>query len=255
MIPVPVLTPHLSSLWLGLVTPIYARVGRKLVDSMRHPTLVRDKSALAVFNVKPKGLKEAIERGLRNEDREFALTRWSDALSSSGRSSSWGGVQFGTRLVDSRTAEVPVSPHLAFAPVQKIGGTNGWYFANILWWLRGALDLLAGGVGLRRGRRDPNNLAAGDALDFWRVESFELDRRLTLVAEMKVPGRAWLQFEVEPNIRGSVIRQTAIFDPAGLRGLVYWYALYPIHRWIFKGMLQSIATTAKRSAGIGSLRI
>ena len=255
MIPVPVLTPHLSSLWLGLVTPIYARVGRKLVDSMRHPTLVRDKSALAVFNVKPKGLKEAIERGLRNEDREFALTRWSDALSSSGRSSSWGGVQFGTRLVDSRTAEVPVSPHLAFAPVQKIGGANGWYFANILWWLRGALDLLAGGVGLRRGRRDPNNLAAGDALDFWRVESFELDRRLTLVAEMKVPGRAWLQFEVEPNIRGSVIRQTAIFDPAGLRGLVYWYALYPIHRWIFKGMLQSIATTAKRSAGIGSLRI
>jgi len=253
MIPVPVLTPRLSSLWLGLVTPIYARVGRKLVDSMRHPTLVRDKSALAVFNVKPKGLKEAIERGLRNEDREFALTRWSDALSSSGKSSSWGGVQFGTRLVDSRTAEVPVSPHLAFAPVQKIGGANGWYFANILWRLRGALDLLAGGVGLRRGRRDPHTLAAGDALDFWRVEGFEPDRRLRLVAEMKVPGRAWLQFEVEPNIRGSVIRQTAIFDPAGLGGLLYWYALYPIHRWIFSGMLQSIASTAERSARIGSL--
>ena len=253
MIPVPVLTPRLSSLWLGLVTPIYARVGRKLVDSMRHPTLVRDKSALAVFNVKPKGLKEAIERGLRNEDREFALTRWSDALSSSGKSSSWGGVQFGTRLVDSRTAEVPVSPHLAFAPVQKIGGANGWYFANILWRLRGALDLLAGGVGLRRGRRDPHTLAAGDGLDFWRVEGFEPDRRLRLVAEMKVPGRAWLQFEVEPNIRGSVIRQTAIFDPAGLGGLLYWYALYPIHRWIFSGMLQSIASTAERSARIGSL--
>ena len=255
MIPVPVLTPRLSSLWLGLVTPIYARVGRKLVDSMRHSTLVRDKSALTVFNVKPKGLKEAIERGLRNEDRQFALTRWSDALSSSGKSQSWGGVQFGTRLVDSRTAQVSVSPHLAFAPVEKIGGANGWYFANILWWLRGALDLLAGGVGLRRGRRDPHTLAAGDTLDFWRVESVQSDRRLNLVAEMKVPGRAWLQFEVEPNIRGSVIRQTAIFDPAGLGGLVYWYALYPIHRWIFNGMLRSIATTAERSARTAELRL
>ncbi len=254
MIPVPVLTPRLSSLWLGLVTPLYARVGRKLVDSMRHPTLVRDKSALTVFTVKPKGLKEAIERALRNEDREFALTRWSDALSSSGKSASWGGVQFGTRLVDSRTAQVSVSPDLAFAPIQKIGGTNGWYFANILWWLRGSLDLLAGGVGLRRGRRDPHALAAGDALDFWRVESFEPARRLTLVAEMKVPGRAWLEFQVEPNIQGSIIRQTAIFDPAGLSGLVYWYALYPIHRWIFSGMLQSIAVTAERSAGVASLR-
>jgi hypothetical protein len=117
------------------------------------------------------------------------------------------------------------------------------------------LDLLAGGVGLRRGRRDPDTLAAGDALDFWRVESFQPDRLLNLVAEMKVPGRAWLQFEVEPNIRGSVIRQTAIFDPAGLGGLVYWYALYPIHRWIFRGMLQSIATTAERSGRIASPRL
>lgn len=255
MIPVPVLTPRLSSLWLGLVTPIYARVGRKLVDSMRHPTLVRDQSALSVFNIKPKSLKEAVHRALRNEDREFALTHWSDALSSAGTPPTWGGVQFGTRLVDSRTAQVSVSPHLAFAPVQKIGGANGWYFADILWWLRGALDLLAGGVGLRRGRRDPYSLVAGDALDFWRVESFEPDRRLSLVAEMKVPGRAWLQFEVEPNLRGSMIRQTAIFEPAGLAGLVYWYALYPIHRWIFSGMLQSIATTAERSARIASVRL
>jgi uncharacterized protein YbjT (DUF2867 family) len=252
MIPVPILSPHLSSLWLGLVTPLYARVGRKLVDSMRHPTLVRDKSALTVFNIKPKGLKEAVERGLRNEDREFALTRWSDALSSSVKTRSWGGVRLGARLVDSRTAQVSVSPHLAFAPIQEIGGANGWYFANILWWLRGSLDLIAGGVGLRRGRRDSHALEAGDALDFWRVESFQPDRRLNLVAEMKVPGRAWLQFEVEPNIGGSVIRQTAMFDPAGLAGLMYWYALYPIHRWIFRGMLQSIATRAESSSRIAS---
>lgn len=252
MIRVPVLTPRLSSLWLGLVTPIYARIGRKLVDSMRNPTVVRDPSALTMFSIKPKGLREAIGRALRLEDQEFALTRWSDALSSSGKHASWGGAEFGTRLVDSRTARVSVSPATAFAPIQRIGGSNGWYFANFLWKLRGFLDLLVGGVGLRRGRRDPHTLAPGDALDFWRVVTFEPDRRLGLVAEMKVPGRAWLQFEVEPNGRGSVIRQTAIFDPAGLAGLLYWYTLYPVHRWIFSGMLRTIAVGAEREAGIAS---
>jgi len=248
MIPVPVLTPRLSSLWLGLVTPVYARIGRKIVDSMRNPTLVRDPSASTIFGIKPKGIKEAIERALHHEDQAFAVTRWSDALSSSGLSAAWGGVRFGTRLVDSRAVQVSVAPASAFAPVRQIGGANGWYFANFLWWLRGSLDLLVGGVGLRRGRRDPHTLAAGDALDFWRVETFEPDRGLRLAAEMKVPGRAWLQFEVEPHSGGSVIRQTAIFDPAGLPGLLYWYALYPVHRWIFRGMLHAIAAMADQNA-------
>ena len=247
MIPVPVLTPRLSSLWLGLVTPVYARIGRKLIDSMRHPTLARDTTALAAFDIKPRGLKEAIERALHHEDQEFAITSWADALSSSGKQQSWGGVQFGTRLVDSSSVQVSVSPASAFSPVQRIGGANGWYFANFLWCLRGFLDLLVGGVGLRRGRRNPQTLVVGDGLDFWRVESFEPDRRLSLVAEMKIPGRAWLQFEIEPNSRGSTIRQTAIFDPAGLAGLLYWYALYPVHRWIFSGMLREIAVLAERS--------
>jgi uncharacterized protein YbjT (DUF2867 family) len=254
MIPVPILTPRLSSLWLGLVTPIYARIGRKLVDSMRNPTLVRDPSALTVFGIKPKGLREAIERALHHEDQEFAMTRWSDALSSSGKQASWGGVQFGTRLVDFRDVQVSVPPASAFAPIRRIGGSNGWYFADSLWWFRGFLDLLAGGVGLRRGRRDPHTMAPGDAVDFWRVESFEPDRRLSLIAEMKIPGRAWLQFEVEPNGRGSVIRQTAIFDPAGLAGLLYWYTLYPAHRWIFSGMLRRIAVVAEREPSVASLR-
>jgi uncharacterized protein YbjT (DUF2867 family) len=252
MIPVPVLTPHLSSLWLGLVTPIYARVGRKLIESMRNPTLVRDKSALTVFTLQPMGLSQAVERALHHENLEYAATFWSDALSSSGKPTSWGGVQFGTRLVDSRTAQASVPPALAFAPIQRIGGSNGWYFASFLWRIRGFLDLLVGGVGLRRGRRDPHTLLAGDALDFWRVESFEPNRRLSLVAEMKVPGRAWLQFEVEPNNRGSVIRQTAIFDPAGLGGLLYWYAFYPIHYCIFQGMLHQIAAMAQREPGAAS---
>jgi uncharacterized protein YbjT (DUF2867 family) len=248
MIPVPVLTPHLSSLWLGLVTPLYARVGRKLIDSMRNPTLVLDGSAATTFSIKPKSLKAAIERALQHEDQEFAQTTWCDALSSGGKTASWGGVRFGTRLVDSRNVTVSASPAAAFDPLRRIGGSNGWYFANFLWQLRGFMDLLVGGVGLRRGRRDPHSLEAGDVLDFWRVETFEPDRRLGLVAEMKVPGRAWLQFEVEPDGKGSVIRQTAIFDPAGLAGLLYWYALFPVHRWIFAGMLREIAAIAERKA-------
>jgi uncharacterized protein YbjT (DUF2867 family) len=252
MIPVPVLTPHLSSLWLGLVTPIYARVGRKLIESMRNPTLARDKSALTVFPIQPMGLRKAVERALHNENLEYAATFWSDALSSSGKPASWGGVRFGTRLVDSRATQVSVPPVLAFAPIRRIGGSNGWYFASFLWRIRGFFDLLVGGVGLRRGRRDPHTLVAGDALDFWRVESFELNRRLSLVAEMKVPGRAWLQFEVEPTSHGSLIRQTAIFDPAGLGGLLYWYALYPIHYCIFQGMLHQIAAIAQRESAAAS---
>lgn len=248
MISVPVLTPRLSSLWLGLVTPVYARIGRKLVDSLRNPTLVRDPKALAVFGIRPRGLQEAISRALINEDHEFAQTRWSDSLSSAGEPSSWGGVHLGTRIVDSRAVHVSAPPAAAFAPIRRIGGTSGWYFANFLWWFRGSLDLLVGGVGLRRGRRDPQYVAPGDALDFWRVEDFEPDRRLRLIAEMKVPGRAWLQFEVEPNDVGSTIRQTAIFDPAGLWGLLYWYALYPVHRWIFAGMLRKIAAEVEQKA-------
>ena len=245
MISVPVLTPRLSSLWLGLVTPVYASIGRKLVDSLRNPTLVRNPSALAVFNIEPRGLKEAIARALVNEDYEFAQTRWSDALSSSGNAPAWGGIHLGTRIVDSRTIQVSVAPAAAFAPIRRIGGSTGWYFANYLWRLRGAFDLLMGGVGLRRGRRDPANLAVGDTLDFWRVEAIDPDRSLRLAAEMKLPGRAWLQFEVEPNSAGSVIRQTAIFDPAGLAGLMYWYALFPVHKWIFAGMLRKIAAAAE----------
>ena len=250
MISVPLLTPYLSSLWLGLVTPVYARVGRKLVESLRNPTVVCDPSAWDVFPLRPRPLREAIERAMANEDREMAATRWSDALSSGGPMKNWGGVRFGTRIVDSRTAEIEVPPDIAFAPIQRIGGASGWYYGNILWKLRGWLDLFVGGVGLRRGRRDPVDLQVGDAVDFWRVESVEPGRRLRLVAEMRLPGRAWLEFEVTATAIGSCIRQTAIFDPVGLGGLAYWYALYPVHRLIFTGMLRGIVHAAVREARI-----
>ena len=244
LVPVPLLTPRLSSLWLGLVTPLYARVGRKLVDSMRNPTVVRDPAALLVFPVKPRGVREAIARALVNEDGAFARTRWSDAVSSSGLTERYGGDRIGTRFIDSRKALVPVPPSAAFAPIRRIGGDAGWYYGNFLWRLRGFLDLLAGGVGLRRGRRHPDELREGDVLDFWRVEAVEPNRLLRLRAEMRVPGRAWLQFEITPAAGGAEIRQTAVFDSSGLFGLAYWYALYPLHRFVFGGMLRGIAAAA-----------
>ncbi len=247
MIPVPLLTPYLSSLWLGLVTPLYARVGRKLVESLRNPTLVSNNLAESVFSVHPRSVRDAISRALVNEDQEFAETRWSDALSSAGKPQSWGGDRYGSRLVDSRTITVAVPPEQAFAPIRRIGGQNGWYYGNWLWSLRGFLDLLIGGVGVRRGRRDPDNLHVGEALDFWRVEVFEPPQRLRLKAEMKLPGRAWLEFEVSPCEQGSTIRQTAIFDPLGLAGLAYWYAIYPLHRFVFAGMLRNLARAAESS--------
>ena len=244
MIPVPVLTPRLSSLWLWLVTPVYAGVGRKLVDSLRNETVVEDPRALEVFSVIPRGVRDAIARALVFEDRAIAETRWSDEAFA--EKSPYGGVRRGSRLVDSRSITVPVPPAAAFAPIQAIGGETGWYKGALLWRVRGLLDVVVGGPGLRRGRRDPVGLRVGDTLDFWRVEAIEPDRLLRLSAEMKVPGRAWLQFEVSPaeNGSGSIISQTAIFDPAGLFGLVYWYSLWPFHGYIFGGMLKNLAAAA-----------
>lgn len=244
MIPVPVLTPRLSSLWLGLVTPVYARVGRKLIDSIRHPTVVHDRSALEQFAVKPVGVREAIAQALRNEDRECAQTRWSDAVAASATPPMWGGVRFGNRLVDSRSARVRVSTAEAFGAIRRIGGKTGWYYADWLWSLRGWMDLVVGGVGMRRGRRDPEALRVGDTVDCWRLEEMEAGKRLLLAAEMKLPGRAWLEFVVEPDGDGALIRQTAMFDPVGLFGLAYWYGVWPMHQMVFAGMLRGIARAA-----------
>ena len=148
--------------------------------------------------------------------------------------------------MDSRSVRVAVPSSQAFDPIQKIGGANGWYFGTFLWKVRGYLDLLVGGVGLRRGRRHPTEISVGDALDFWRVEAFEPSKLLRLKAEMKLPGRAWLQFEVEEKGGSSEIRQTALFDPSGFGGLLYWYILYTFHKIIFSGMLIKIKERAER---------
>lgn len=252
MIPVPFLTPHLSSLWLTLVTPLYARVGRKLIRSIRNATIVRDPGALSVFSVRPRPLADAIARALDSTDAAAGASRWSDARSA--------GVTHApvparpsraTSLSDLRETVVDAPAASAFAPIRRIGGDQGWYCGDLLWRVRGWMDLLAGGVGMRRGRRDPDTCVPGDPVDFWRVDAFEPDRLLRLEAEMKVPGRAWLEFTVEPiSERRSRIRQVARFEPSGWFGRLYWYSLLPVHAVIFSGMLRQISLRAVRHASI-----
>lgn len=244
MIRVPVLTPRLSSWWLKLVTPLQARVGRELVESVRHATIVSNELALQIFPIRPAGIQTAIADALRDEDLEFSATHWSAALFASRSNSRWGGVRIGNRLIASQAVKVNVPPSQAFAPIQRIGGTVGWYYGRRLWELRALVDHLLGGPGTRRGRSNQTTITVGDHVDFWRVAAFTPNRKLTLAAEMKVPGHAWLDFEVEPTKAGATIRQTAIFDPVGLFGLLYWYLCFPLHQWVFAGMLRGIAAAA-----------
>lgn len=253
IIPLPFLPPRFFSFWLPLLTPLYARVGRHLVDGMRNATCVTSDAALRLFPVKPRGTAEAVARALGNEDEEFAATRWSDATFELKRSHRWGGAKFGPRFVDSRTVRVPFPPSDAFAPITCIGGERGWYAHNWLWGLRGMIDQVLGGVGLRRGRRDPACVLPGETLDFWRVEAVEPDRLLRLFAEMRLPGRAWLQFEVESDASGSTLRQTAMFDPLGIGGRLYWYGFYLVHQLVLGGLLRGVVREAHalRESGAG----
>ncbi len=235
----PVRTGRAWRLFLGVLTPTHRRVAGTMLDSLRNETVVTDPAAREAFAVKPRGLPEAIERALTSEDHEFADTSWRDVLSEA-PSSRWGGIQIRRRMVTSRVEPVQAPPHQVFGPIQRIGGQTGWYGVDWFWRLRGRLDELRGGDGLRRGRRDPHTIHVGDRIDFWRVERVELNRRLLLAAEMKIPGRLWLQFDIESDERRTQIRQTTVFDPAGSVGLVYWYLLYPVHHTIFKAMLHGL---------------
>ncbi len=241
LVATPLLSPTASRLFLSLLTPGHGHVAGAMVESLRNETVVNAPDALKTFSVAPRGLGDAIAQALVNEDREFAETLWSDAFSP-GQRLRWSGLAFGRRLVTSRALRVPRSPAFAFDPIRRIGGHTGWYATGWFWRIRGRLDKLRGGAGLRRGRRDHVDLRVGDTVDFWRVERVEQDRVLRLAAEMKIPGRLWLQFEVTPDEGdGAQIRQTTVFDPAGYVGLAYWYVLSPVHHLIFSRMLRGIA--------------
>ncbi len=248
MIGVPLLTPRLSSLWLGLVTPLYARVGRKLIESITHRTVVLDPSGQELFDVPPCTAAEAIARALEEEEQRTVSTHWYDALSSAGPPQEWTNVRFGNRRIESRSLPVAAAPERTFEAIERVGGENGWYAHDWLWSIRGFLDLLVGGVGVRRGRPHPERLRVGDAVDFWRVEALDRGRRLLLSAEMRLPGRAWLELAVDPEGEDrSAVRLIAIFDPVGLAGIVYWALMKPLHRPVFSGMLKGIARHAEQA--------
>jgi uncharacterized protein YbjT (DUF2867 family) len=246
MIPVPVLTPRLSSLWLKLVTPKYSKVGRKLIDGLKNPTVVTSDAARRDFEIVPRDLAAAVREAVATEDDEFAGRRWADMADAEDLPWRYGGVNAGTRLVDHRHAVVAVSPTRAFAAIERIGGDHGWYACDWLWTLRGWIDRVLGGPGMSRGRRDPDKLAVGEALDCWRVEVCDPPRRLRLAAEMRMPGRGWLEFEVVPRDGDVTIHQTAVFDPRGLGGLAYWYSVWPLHELVFRRMLAGIVRAAVR---------
>ena len=246
MIPVPVLTPRLSSIWLRLVAPQYSKVGRKLIDGLKNPTVVTNDAALREFAIRPRNLPAAIREAGLNEDREFADKRWADFADVEDLPHRYGGRAEAGRLVDHRHTTVAVSPERAFAAIERIGGPHGWYACDWLWQLRGWMDRCIGGPGMSRGRRDPQRLVAGEKLDCWHVEICDSPRRLRLAAEMKLPGRGWLEFEVVPRDGDVTIHQTAVFDPKGLGGLAYWYAIWPLHELVFTRMLAGIARAAVR---------
>ena len=238
--------PRLSAFWLNLVTPISVSVARRIVESLRSEMVCGDNRALSLFRLQPRGFDEAVTRAL---DRVRSLkieTSWSNA--SVTRFEDEDLKEQTQLLTNVQQVRASVQAECVFRSFVSIGGGNGWYYANILWQIRGFFDKIVGGVGLRRGRRHPYKLVPGDALDFWRVESVETGRKISLRAEMKVPGRAWLEFSVEPLDQGrSLFTQTALFYPRGVWGLFYWYGIYPVHVMVFRGMARAIVRKAERA--------
>jgi uncharacterized protein YbjT (DUF2867 family) len=251
LVPVPVLTPRLSSYWVHWVTPVPSSIARPLIEGLRNEVVVRDNAAREMFpEVEPLDYQQAVSLSLAQLNAGQVETAWSDALYSSQRDveplvlTTHEGM-----ILERRQRVVNASPAAAFRAFAGLGGARGWLYFNWAWRLRGIMDRMVGGVGFRRGRRDPQHVRIGDALDFWRVEDVEPDRLLRLRAEMKVPGRAWLQFRAEPLDNGQTrLTQTAFFAPKGLFGLLYWYVLYPVHGLIFSGLIRQLVTLAESEA-------
>jgi len=245
IIPVPFLSPGLSSLWVGLVTPLPPKVARPLIEGLRAEVVVRDDTVRRLFPHEPLPYGEALRLALATPPDAVA-TRWTDAAPSPAHPApgdpEWSG---GTLFTDRRVVPTDAEPHHLFWAFSRIGGDVGYYGLNWAWRLRGLLDRLVGGVGLRRGRRHPEHLREGESLDFWRVDRVAPGRLLRLQAEMRLPGEAWLQWEVEPLDDGADLVQTAIFRPRGLLGRLYWYVMAPFHLYIFPRMAWKMAAAAE----------
>jgi hypothetical protein len=253
IIKVPVLTPKLSSLWIGLVTPVPTTLARPLVGSLISEVVADPAKSLdAIIPPPPEGLlplKQAIEFALSKTSGNEIETRWSDAT---GPTAPWQKAQSDptwageTLYFDKRELITDASQKSVWEAIERIGGDTGWYGTGLLWWLRGLVDRLLGGVGLRRGRRDPEHLRTGDAVDFWRVETLVPGEELKLYAEMILPGKAWLDFRIEEMSDGHLrLIQQATFQPRGLGGQLYWFMVAPFHFLVFPTMLKNLIKSAK----------
>ena len=251
---VPVLTPRLASLWVGLVTPVPAGIAKPLVGSLIHEVVVKEHDIKAFVPHPPDGLvgfDRAVELALAKIRDLDVRTSWASASTAGAPSDpfpddpDWAG---GSLEVDERAAVVDADPQSLWSVIEGIGGAHGWYSWRLGWVARGVMDRVFGGPGLRRGRRDPHRLAVGDALDWWRVEKIEPGRLLRLRAEMRLPGLAWLELAVEEVDGATVFRQRAIYHPRGLLGQAYWWAVYPFHGIVFGGMQRNIARAAETAA-------
>ena len=245
IIPVPVFTPRLSSYWIHLVTPVPSYIARPLAEGLRCPVVCKDKKIIGLIPQDLLNCRTTIRIALNKIQHHEVASRWTDAGKvkpaewTIEQDPAWAG---GTVYSDIRSLTVEASPEDVWQPLVRLGGENGWYYGNWLWWLRGAMDLLIGGVGLKRGRRHPSKLYPGDVLDFWRVQNVVPNECLLLSAEMKVPGEAILEFRLQKQTQNTTkIIQTAKFHPSGLTGIAYWYAVSPLHHFVFNGMLSGIA--------------
>ncbi|MEV0432559.1 SDR family oxidoreductase [Nocardia sp. NPDC050413] len=254
VLPVPVLTPWLSAQWVNLVTPVPRALAVPLIESLVHEVVCGEHDIAAYITDPPEGLTRygrAVELALTRIRNAEVSTRWSDASTYGAPSDplptdpDWSG---GSLYEDVREHHTSADPDTVWAVIESIGGENGWYSFPLAWSLRGWIDRVAGGVGLRRGRKHPRRLHSGEALDWWRVEYIDRPHLLRLRAEMRVPGLAWLELGVEPAPNGgSRYRQRAIFQPHGLAGHLYWKAISPFHSAVFGGMVRNITSTAERT--------
>jgi uncharacterized protein YbjT (DUF2867 family) len=245
---VPLLTPRLSARWIHLVTPVSARIARPLAEGLRNEVVCRDDRAQELMPIQLLSAREAMELALANLEASRVETSWSNAGPIPG-DPDWSG---GKVFVDAWRVGIASGPDEVWRAVLRIGGGNGWYAADWLWRLRGWMDQVVGGPGLRRGRRDKESVRYGEALDFWRVVGLEPGRWLALRAEMKLPGAAQLEFRLVPDPddpEATELVQTARFIPRGLMGLAYWYAVLPFHAYVFRGMLKGIRKEAQVKSG------
>ncbi len=252
LIRTPFYAPRLSAYWVHMVTPIHWRVVLPLIEGLRARLIVRDEAAKKLFpQIKPMDFQTAVHLALGRIQRDNVETSWSDALVTvAGDVKPYQWTMEEGMFIETRQKLLDLSSEDVFRSYSGVGGERGWLYMDWAWGMRGWLDKAVGGVGLRRGRRHPDEVRAGESLDFWRVEEVEKNRLLRLRAEMKLPGKAWLQFESQPQNGKTLLTVTAYFAPYGLLGLLYWYAMWPFHKFIFDGLASRIASRARVLAHI-----